>query len=401
MKRYAVLTSAVLLQLGLGGIYAWSTFVPVLRNDYGYSAAQTQFIFGLTIAILSFGAIISGRLQDLFGPRLTACLSAVLTVFGYLTAGCLGDHFWGLLLGISVLCGMGVAFGYITALATGAKWFPERRGLVTGLVAAGYGCAAILLSAAAAVLLARGWGVLRIFRLIGCVYGPLLFLVALTLSVPPGSPVTVVQKFRRLDLLTDSRFWRLTIGICCATYPGLALIGALKPIGTWHGFDLVTATASISALALGNGLGRISWGAIHDRLKSPKVDLHLLAVVCLSVLIFAAGGLSRWPFLLSSFLLGFGYGGALVVFPSEVSRIYGVHVMGSVYTLVLAGHGIAAIVAAPLTGLGVDLTGGYWPGMLLAFLVAFAGLLANSFIDRRSSREILPQEPRMNPAEPA
>lgn len=385
MKRFVVLTSAVLLQLGLGGIYAWSTFVPVLRSEYGYSAAQTQFIFGLTIAILSFGAIISGRIQDLFGPRLTASLGAVMTGLGYLVAGFLGDRFWGLLLGISLLCGLGVAFGYITALATAAKWFPDRRGLVTGLVAAGYGCAAIVLSSVAAILLARGWPVLRIFQWIGAVYGPLLLLVALMLAVPPGeASAEKARHFRRAGLMKDSRFWRLTIGICCATYPGLALIGALKPIGLWHGFDLVTATASISALAIGNGLGRISWGAIHDRLRSPRIDLYLLATVCLSVIIFAAGGGSRAAFLLAAFLLGFGYGGALVVFPSEVSRIYGVHVMGSVYTMVLAGHGFAAIVAAPLTGYGVDITGGYWPGMVLSFTIAAAGLAASSWLASRA-----------------
>lgn len=387
MKRYVVLCAAVLTQLGLGGIYAWSTFVPVLRHDFGYSAAQTQFIFGCAIGVLCFAAVISGRIQDLCGPRLTACMSAVLIAIGYLFAGYFGDRFWGLLVGISLLCGLGVAFGYITALATAVKWFPGRRGLVTGLVVAGYGCAAIVLSSAAAVLLARGWPVLRIFKWVGAVYGPLLLLAGLTLSVPPGSaPTEAVRGFRRAALFRDSRFWRLTIGIGCGTYPGLALIGALKPIGTWHGFDLVTATASISALAVGNGLGRVIWGFIYDRIRSPKAGLLLLGTVCVSVLVFAAGGGSRWAFLLASLFVGFGYGGGLVVFASEVSRIYGVHIMGSVYTVVLAGHGIAAIMAAPLTGYGVDLTGGYWPGILLAFGVAFAGLIASAWLTRNEAK---------------
>ncbi|MEI6148835.1 MAG: MFS transporter [bacterium] len=376
MKKYAVLTAAVVMQLCLGGIYAWSTFVPVLRSDFGYSAAQTQFVFGLTIGILCFAAVISGRIQDLYGPRLTACLSAVLTGAGYLVAGTLGDRFWGLILGVSVLNGLGVAFGYITALATAAKWFPNQRGFVTGLVVAGYGCAAIVLSSVSGLLLSHGWSVLRIFQWVGTIYGPVLLLAGLTLTVPPGSvQAAAVKGFRRLDLLRERRFWRLTIGIFCGTFPGLALIGVLKPIGSWHGLDIVTATASVSALAVGNGVGRIAWGTIHDRLRSRRTDLLLLAAVVVSVLIFAAGGYNGALFLVASFLLGCCYGGALAVFPSEVSTAYGAHVMGSVYPVVLVGHGIAAIIAAPLTGRGVDLTGGYWPGVLLALGVSLAGLV--------------------------
>jgi OFA family oxalate/formate antiporter-like MFS transporter len=384
MKKYIVLTAAIVIQLCLGGIYAWSTFVPALRSAYGYSAAQTQFIFGLTIGILCFAAIISGRIQDLCGPRLTACLSAILTGSGYLVAGFLGDRFWGLILGISILCGLGVAFGYITAVATSVKWFPGRRGLITGIIVSGYGCAAIILSTVSELLLSQGWPVLRIFQRIGFIYGPLLLLTGLILSVPAGNTAsTSVRDFRRRELLKDPRFWRLTIGIFCGTFPGLALIGALKPIGSWNGFDIAVATASISALAIGNGSGRIVWGLLHDRLQSRNTDLWLLAAVTASVLLFAAGGFTTALFLGASVLLGFCYGGALAVFPSEVSRIYGVHIMGSVYPVVLTGHGIAAIIAAPLTGYGVDRSGGYWPGILMALGVAVAGLIICTAINNR------------------
>lgn len=376
MKKYLVLAAAVVIQLCLGGIYAWSVFVPVLNRDFGYSSAQTQFVFGLTVGMLCFGSYFGGRMQDLLGPRIPACLSGILLGIGYLVAGLLGDRFWGLILGISVLCGLGVGFGYVTSIAAVAKWFPDRRGLATGVVVSGYGCAAIVLSALAGILLANDWPVLRIFRLVGFVYGPVVLLATLALSIPPaGTDAAAVRTFRRSALMRDRRFWRLAIGIACATYPGLALIGSLKPIGTWHGFDLVTATASISALAVGNGAGRIVWGQVHDRMRNRKSVLLLMAAVVVSVLAFAAGGCNTLLFLGSAFLLGFCYGGSLAVFPSEVAAIYGVNVLGSVYPVVLFAHGAAAIVAAPLTGLGVDITGGYWPGILMALAMAVAGLV--------------------------
>jgi OFA family oxalate/formate antiporter-like MFS transporter len=384
MRKYGVLAAAVAMHLCLGGIYAWSVFVPVLNRDFGYSSAQTQLVFGLTVAILCAGSVLGGRLQDLLGPRIPACLSGVLLWSGYMVAGHLGDRFWGLILGVSVLCGLGVGFGYVTSIAAAAKWFPDRRGLVTGVVVSGYGCAAMVLSALAEVLLAHGWPVLKVFRIVGSVYGPTVLLAALALAVPAGGGGAVqASAFRRSALLSDGRFWRLAIGLGCATYPGLALIGSLKPIGTWHGFDVVVAAASVSALAVGNGAGRITWGMVHDRMRGGNPVLLMMWAVLASVLVFAAGGVSAPVFLGAAFLLGFCYGGSLALFPSEVAAVYGVNVLGSVYPVVLALHGLAAVAAAPLTGLGVDITGGYWPGMLMACGMAVIGIAVCSLLPER------------------
>jgi OFA family oxalate/formate antiporter-like MFS transporter len=376
MRKYTVLAAAVAIHLCLGGIYAWSVFVPVLRHDFGYSSAQSQFVFGLTVAVLCATSLVGGRMQDLMGPRLPACLSAVLLGSGYLFAGAFGDRFWGLVIGISVLCGIGVGFGYITSIATAAKWFPGKRGMATGIVVSGYGCAAILLSAFAETLLTRKVPVLEIFRTVGFVYGAVVLVAAFVLHVPPPAAATpAATGFDRRALLSDGNFWRVALGVACATYPGLALIGSLKPVGLWHGLDAVTATASISALAVGNGAGRVAWGMLHDRLRNRHTVLLLLGAVVISVLVYAAGGLNRSLFLASAFALGFCYGGSLAVFPAEVAAIYGIHVMGSVYPLALLLHGGAAVVAAPLTGIGVDLTGSYWPGIGLSLVVAAVGLL--------------------------
>ncbi len=384
MKRYAVFVAAVIVHLCLGGIYAWSVFVPSLNRDFGYTAAQTQLVFGLTVAVLCVGSLFGGRMQDLLGPRIPGCLSGILLGAGYLVASCFGDRFWGLLLGISILCGLGIGFGYVTSIASAAKWFPERRGLVTGLVVSGYGSAAILLSTVAGILLAHQWSALQVFRLVAYVYGPVVIVAALTLSVPPAeSAATAVQTFHRSALFADRRFWRLAIGVACATYPGLALIGSLKPVGTWHGFDLVTATASISALAVGNGVGRIAWGQMHDRMRDRNPVLLLMGAVVVSVLVFALGGWNVPMFLGSAFLLGFCYGGSLAVFPSEVAETYGIAVMGSVYPIVLLLHGAAALVAAPLTGIGVDITGAYWPGIALALAMAVVGLVVCAWLSKQ------------------
>ena len=383
MRKYVVLAAAILLHLCLGGLYAWSTFVPALRADFGYSAAQMQTVFGLTVAVLCLGSVVAGRIQDLSGPRVVACISGVLLGAGYLLAGFGGHRYLWLLLGFSVLGGLSVSFGYIASVATAAKWFPERRGMAAGLVVAGYGAAAIVLSAVAEPLLNRGWSAPDVFKLVGVVYGPVALTAGLCLVLPAHArPAPHALAFRRRGLWTDRWFWFLLVAMFCGTYPGLALIGALKPMGLWFGYAPAVATASVSALAVGNGAGRIAWGAVHDRLKRRGSVLLLLAAITASTAGVAAGGLHPALFLGSALLLGFCYGGALSLLPAEVAELYGVHVMGSVYPIVLLGHALAGILGAPVTGLGADRTGGYWPGILVALLVGAVGFTLCGHIRR-------------------
>jgi OFA family oxalate/formate antiporter-like MFS transporter len=122
---------------------------------------------------------------------------------------------------------------------------------------------------------------------------------------------------------------------------------------------------------------------VHDRMRGGNPVLLMMWAVLASVLVFAAGGVSAPVFLGAAFLLGFCYGGSLALFPSEVAAVYGVNVLGSVYPVVLALHGLAAVAAAPLTGLGVDITGGYWPGMLMACGMAVIGIAVCSLLPER------------------
>lgn len=386
MPRHAsgrgVVFAAFLMHLCLGGVYAWSSFVPALRESFGYSVAQTQLVFGLTITVLCLAAIPAGRLQDLRGPRMAAILSGILIGAGYLTAGFFGHTLPGLIIGVSVLCGIGVALGYLPAIATAAKWFPARKGMAAGIVLSGYGLASILLAGATEALLSRGWGVLDIYKAIGMVYGVLVIASGLALRLPEKCGTPEAGAFSRSSLWKDRRFWRMSVGIFCATYPGLAIIGAMKPIGLWRGFTLATAVAAISFFAVGNGFGRVVMGHVHDRLEGRGVIVIHLAMVTVSVILFGVGLLHPALFLFSALLLGLCYGGSLSVYPAEVALAYGVGVMGTVYPMVLLSHGVAGFIAAPVTGLGFDLSGAYWPGIGVALTVGLAGTVACSLLGR-------------------
>lgn len=139
-----------------GSVYAWSIFIEPLQNEYGYLVSQTQLVFGFIIAFFVLIMILAGRLEKRYGPRLTAATGAVIFTIGYLVAAASGGNLSVLILGMGVLSGIGMGFGYITVLATVVKWFPNNKGLAMGFSVAGFGGGAIILSQIVSVMLQNG-----------------------------------------------------------------------------------------------------------------------------------------------------------------------------------------------------------------------------------------------------
>jgi OFA family oxalate/formate antiporter-like MFS transporter len=373
MRRYLVLVASVVMQVCLGGTYAWSVFVPALSGEYGLSSAQTQAIFGVTIALLCVSMVFAGRLQDRWGPRPVAMIGAVLYACGYLLASRSGGRYPLLLLGNGFIVGTGIGFAYVCSLATCIKWFPERKGLITGITVAGYGAGAIVLSSLAAVLFARGLDVLAIFHWVGLGYGSVVFLAALALVVPATGPTGPAAVTVRLgELLRHRALWGAVSGIFCGTCAGVMVIGNLKPIGLDAKASLAVATAAISTLAVGNALGRISWGAVYDRWGRRAIPVSLLFLAGAVRALLAARS-SSLGLLVTAVLVGFGYGACLVLYAAWVASVWGPQRVGSVYSVVMLFHGAAALVGPPLGGRLYDLRGDFTLSLLVGAGIATLG----------------------------
>lgn len=383
MRKYAIVAAAILMQVFLGGVYAWSAFVQPLREGFGYTSTQTQLVFGATIACLSAAMVVTGRIQDRFGPRGLSLAAGVLLTAGYTLAGAGGNRFPVLLTAISVVNGLAVACGYVSAVATGVRWFPRNAGLISGLSTAGYGGGAILLTAVAQGLLSRGWPVLRVFTAVGLVYGPLVMLCGSLLAVPPAAANRAAARPADIrSLWRDRRFWPLVIGMFCGTYPGLTVIGNLKPIGLSYGLAATAATLAISALAVGNVSGRILWGAIQDRIGPRPATLLSLGLITLSLLSLLVARGHAGAFLVQSVFVGFCYGGSLSLYAAQTAATYGAERVGSVYSLAILFHGVAAIIAPAVGGQGFDRTGSFALPILLAAAVGLAGLAGYAALTR-------------------
>jgi len=184
--RYAItIIASTLIMLCSGTVYAWSVFVAPLKSEYGFSTTDTQVVYGLIIGVFSIAMLFVNKILRKYGPKISGAIGAVTFCAGYLIAGMSNGNLLLIIIGMSVLSGIGMAFGYVTVLPTLVKWFPRNRGLATGIAVAGFGGGAIMATLLVRPLLASGWTVTSIFTHTGIIYGVIFLVGSLLLSVPP------------------------------------------------------------------------------------------------------------------------------------------------------------------------------------------------------------------------
>ncbi len=358
-----------------GSVYAWSIFVLPLKTEFGLTTAQTQIIFGFIIGIFSITMLFVGRLERRVGPKITASIGAVLFGSGYVLASFSGGSFFIIILGISILSGAGMGFGYITVLANLVKWFPHRKGLATGIAVAGFGSGAILLSQIVQPILSSGVTVIDIFRIIGISYGAVFLVSALALSAPPATgEETAGNPIKTSVLLKDRRFWTLFYTYFAGSFSGLMLIGNLKPIGLSFGVSDGAATMAIVLISLGNAAGRIIWGQIYDKIGGKYSVSLALSALSVLILILATGVFHDISFAALSLIIGLFYGANFVLYASEVSNIYGIYQLGIVYPILSLAYGISGITGPVVGGRVFDMTSQYCIPIVIAAVVCLTGL---------------------------
>lgn len=376
MQKYISLISAVIVQMALGGIYAYSIYVPSFNAQWGFSSAQTQTVFGLTVFLFTVFMIYSGKKLIIYGPRKLIIISALLFTLGHLIVAVSNGNFGLFALGYLLFIAPSISFGYVCAVSTGLLWFPNKKGLVTGLAVAGYGAGGVLLSFVVESLFTQGWGIQKVLVFVGLVWGSAIFISGLLSSTPPGlikrknsySASKNIYKYKK-------EFSALSIYILCGTMPGLMMIGALKPFALFNGVTATVAATGVALLAIGNGLGRISWGGLADKIKPKKlVVLNMAGIITSMALLFMTQNFT-WLYLPSAFILGFCFGGPLVLAPNQTGLIFGSRNLSQIYPWVLLFHGIAAALGASIAGVIFQITGGYHVVLILAGIIGMLGLI--------------------------
>lgn len=374
MKRYLTVIASFVIMLSLGSVYAWSIVASELIENYSFSASQTQVIFGTLIAIFPLTMIFVGRLGERIKAKYLAHISGLLFLIGNIIASYSNGSFILVLIGIGVFVGIATGFGYWVALTTPVQWFPEKKGLITGIAAAGFGLGAVVMSDLSEKILLSGKDVLQLFSIIGLSYGSIIFLFSSLIT--SNSLAGKKDETGLADYVKKDLFWKLFVGIFLGTFAGLLIIGNLKIIGGQGDINDHILVLGVSFFAVANFLGRLIWGYIADYIGASISIFMALLVQSIAIISMNLIDPSEISYISIAFIIGFGFGGNFVLFAKETAHVFGINNLGTIYPYVFLGYAIAGI-AGPFTG-GIlyDLTGEYfWAVTLSSFLSLIGSLL--------------------------
>ena len=368
MNRWRVVVGGVSMNLALGSLYAWSVFVLPLEKEFGWRRAETSWVF--TIAIVTFAStfVLAGRIQDARGPRPCAFLGAVLVSLGFVLAS-LSTSLWFLYLGFGVVVGAGNGFGYSTPVPVASKWFPDKRGLVVGLMVGGYGAGSAIIGPVANNLIESiGWR--STFRLLGAVFFLMCMIGTWLLrNPPPGyrpagwdprtASATHGRDYSAAEMLRTPQFYALWVAYCLGATAGLMVISQLVPFARAAGLGAAAATFAITVGAFGNAAGRILSGWLSDtlgRLTTLRVMVLASAVAMPALFVW------REQVLLLYILVAvvyWCYGTQLSVFASATADLYGTRNLGLNYGLLFTAWGAAGTIGPILGARIYDAFGAY------------------------------------------
>jgi len=399
MNRWLVVLGAILIQLALGAIYAWSVFTPSLRAE-GWTATETQYVFAAGLVVFAVVMVIAGRIMPKVGPRALAIAGGLVLGLGYAAAGLMETTaFWPILITIGIIGGAGIGLAYVVPIAVGTEWFPDKKGLIMGLAVAGFGFGAM-----GWVKLAGAWGHLidtiglhDTFLVYGIAFAVMVVLGGMFMVHPPKGwkpegwdpPEPKLARagggglnFTSLEMLRTHQFYMVFLCFVAGGGAGLMSIGLMKlyPMQALmeSGYDKAAAssiagTAMAVFFSLGNGFGRIAWGALSDRLGRKRSMIVMLSTQGLLVLLFPYMAGSPWSLWIFAGLIGFNFGGNFSIFPSVTGDIFGNKFVGQNYPWIFLAYGVGGTLGPVMGGRLGDL--GNFP---MAFTICGVAVLASA-----------------------
>jgi OFA family oxalate/formate antiporter-like MFS transporter len=384
-NRWMVVAGAILIQLALGAIYAWSVFTKLLTDtsgEYGFTATQTAWVFSLGLATFAVVMVFAGKWQAKSGPTIVAFTGGLVLGAGYILGGFLGSSFTAQLLCIGLLGGAGIGLAYVVPIAVGVKWFPDKKGMITGLAVAGFGFGATIW-----VKLGGSWfggllnttnvfglpGVQSVFVIYGVAFAVMVMLGSMVMVNPPEGYVpegwtpperTETKAFGGVEfnskqMMGTKQFYAVWVVFVFSALAGLMVIYCIKLFGIdaleYNGVaqaGVLTGTA-MAWYAIFNGLGRIVWGVASDKIgrrKSIIMMTFFQGIIMLMIYhVFITFGIAS-GFIAAACIIGFNFGGNFALFPAITADFFGNKNVGINYGWMFTAYGIAGIAGPQLAG---------------------------------------------------
>lgn len=389
-NRWWVVVGALIIQISLGAVYIWSIFQSPLKEMFpSWNETDVTMPAQIVLAAFALAVIFGGRLQDKFGPRMIATVGGLMLGCGLILAGLTGNFddrtalVW-LIATFSVIGGIGIGMAYVCPIATCIKWFPDKRGLLTGLAVAGFGAGAFFFAPLAKGLILGGsyqllntslfdlpkLGIFNTFMVIGIIFLIAVVSGAQLLRNPPDGYVpagwtrtsttnAVTPQnvdYTSKEMLRTPMFWLLWLTYFAGCTAGLLVImkaapiylsfsiGAMTPPIVEADFIDISAQAAmaVSILAIFNSTGRILWGKISDNIGR-KMTLVMIFMIC-SAAMLSLGSMQTYTlYLFGISLVGLCFGGFLALYPALTADYFGTKHIGVNYGWMFSAYGAGGL----------------------------------------------------------
>ncbi|WP_096200699.1 L-lactate MFS transporter [Bacillus sp. FJAT-45350] len=397
-NRWLIALAAVGIHISIGSVYAWSVFTNPLQEQFGWSLSAISLTFSIAIIFLGLSAAFMGHFVEKHGPRKSGLVSAIFFGVGLIGSG-IAINMGSLTLfyiTYGALGGIGLGVGYITPVSTLIKWFPDRRGLATGLAIMGFGFAAMIASPIMANLISSV-GIANTFFILGAVYFTIMIASALYLERPPEGwlpegmkqqvesgvkkPLADLSQLTANQAIKTKRFWYLWVMLFINVTCGIAVLSVASPMAQEiAGLSAAAAATMVGIMGLFNGVGRLGWASISDYIGRPNVytTFFVIQIVSFFVLPSITHAIMFQAVL---FLILTCYGGGFASIPAYIGDLFGTRQLGAIHGYILTAWSCAGL-AGPIIASWVRETTDSYAGTLYIFAGMFVIALIVSVVIR-------------------
>lgn len=384
-NRWLIALSAVGIHISIGSVYAWSVYTKPITDQFGWSLTDVQLTFSIAILFLGLAAAFLGHFVEKYGPRKAGILSATFFGIGIFGSGfaIYFENIYMLYLFYGVFGGIGLGVGYITPVSTLVKWFPDRRGLATGLAIMGFGFASMISSPIINALI-NSVGLMTTFYILGASYFIIIISSAQYLAPPPkdwvpkgfqqtanGGP-KIKKDLAQLtanEAVKTKRFWYLWVMLFINITCGIAIISVASPLAQETvGLSAVAAATMVGLIGVFNGVGRIAWASFSDYIG--RTNTYMAFFIIQIIAYFSLPSISHVLFFqIVLFAVMTCYGGGFASIPAYIGDLFGTKQLSAIHGYMLTAWAAAGLVGPILTAWVRETTGSYQ-----SMLYVFGGL---------------------------
>lgn len=388
-NRWLIAASAVGIHISIGSVYAYSVMTNPVKDIFDVEGSVIKWAFKIAILLLGLSAAFLGRWVEKVGPKISGTTAGLFYGFGILGSGLAVqlESLWLFYLCYGVIGGIGLGLGYITPVSTLVKWFPDRRGLATGMAIMGFGFAALVFGPVMQSLF-DAVGVANAFYILGAIYMALILASARYIERPPegympdgfkpGEGKTIKADMANItanEALKTPRFYYIWIMMFINIACGIAVISAASPMMQEKlNYTPMEAATIVGLIGVFNGLGRIMWSTLSDYLGRANTYIVFFAFQILAFWLLPKISMEM-AFLVMLFTVITMYGGGFATLPAFLGDLFGTKQLGAIHGMVLTAWALAGVVGPTIYDLVKSAT-----GSLDATLAVFAGLFIIAFM---------------------